>query len=56
MPSEVQFKLLKMIDGFENVKIIRPGYAIEYDYIDPKELKPSLETTRIKGLVLRRSN
>ena len=41
-----------MIDGFENVRIIRPGYAIEYDFVDPRELKPSMETTRIKGLFL----
>ena len=41
-----------MIDGFENVKIIRPGYAIEYDFIDPKELKTNLETSRINGLFL----
>ncbi len=52
LPSELQQSLLKMIDGFENVKIIRPGYAIEYDFIDPRELKPSLETNRIKGLFL----
>jgi tRNA uridine 5-carboxymethylaminomethyl modification enzyme len=50
LPSEIQQDLLRMIDGFENVKIIRPGYAIEYDFVDPRELKQSLETTRIKGL------
>ncbi len=50
LPSDLQLSLLKMIDGFENVKIIRPGYAIEYDFVDPKELKPSLETSRINGL------
>ena len=50
LPSDLQISLLKMIDGFENVKIIRPGYAIEYDFVDPKELKPSLETSRINGL------
>ncbi len=52
LPSNLQLSLLKMIDGFEKVKIIRPGYAIEYDFIDPKELKPSLETSRISGLFL----
>jgi tRNA uridine 5-carboxymethylaminomethyl modification enzyme len=41
-----------MINGFENVRIIRPGYAIEYDFVDPRELKSSMETTRIKGLFL----
>ena len=52
LPSDLQLSLLKMIDGFENVKIIRPGYAIEYDFIDPKELKLNLETFRISGLFL----
>ncbi len=50
LPSDLQLELLRMIDGFENVKIIRPGYAIEYDFVDPRELKPTMETTRIKGL------
>jgi len=52
LPSELQQDLLKMISGFENVRIIRPGYAIEYDYIDPRELQPSMETSRISGLFL----
>ena len=52
LPADLQQNLLRMIDGFENVRIIRPGYAIEYDYVDPRELKPSMETTRIKGLFL----
>ena len=52
LPAELQQKLLKMINGFENVRIIRPGYAIEYDFIDPRELMPNMETTRIKGLFL----
>ena len=52
LPATLQSSLLKMIDGFENVKIIRPGYAIEYDYVDPRELKSSLETSRIRGLFL----
>jgi tRNA uridine 5-carboxymethylaminomethyl modification enzyme len=50
LPAELQQDLLKMIPGFENVKIIRPGYAIEYDYVDPRELFPTMETTRISGL------
>ena len=52
LPADLQQSLLRMIDGFEKVRIIRPGYAIEYDFIDPRELKPSMETTRIKGLFL----
>lgn len=52
LPSELQQDLLKMINGFENVRIVRPGYAIEYDYIDPRELHPTMETTRISGLFL----
>jgi tRNA uridine 5-carboxymethylaminomethyl modification enzyme len=52
LPAELQQDLLKMIDGFENVKIIRPGYAIEYDFVDPRELSPFMETTRMKGLFL----
>lgn len=50
LPAELQQDLLKMIPGFENVRIIRPGYAIEYDFIDPRELFPTMETTRVKGL------
>lgn len=50
LPAELQQTLLKMIPGFENVKIIRPGYAIEYDFVDPRELFPTMETTRIKSL------
>ncbi len=50
LPSQLQQELLRMITGFENVRIIRPGYAIEYDFVDPRELQPTMETTRIKGL------
>jgi tRNA uridine 5-carboxymethylaminomethyl modification enzyme len=42
--------MLRSIEGLEEVEIIRPGYAIEYDFVDPTELKPSLETKRIRGL------
>jgi tRNA uridine 5-carboxymethylaminomethyl modification enzyme len=52
LPAELQQSLLQKISGFENVKIIRPGYAIEYDFIDPRELTPYMETIRIKGLFL----
>lgn len=50
LPAELQQNLLRMIDGFENVRIIRPGYAIEYDFVDPRQLQPTMETIKIKGL------
>jgi tRNA uridine 5-carboxymethylaminomethyl modification enzyme len=50
LPAELQQDLLRMIPGFEDVRIIRPGYAIEYDFVDPRELTPMLETVKIKGL------
>ena len=50
LPLDVQTALVATIPGLENAKIIRPGYAIEYDYVDPRELRPSLETQRIGGL------
>ncbi len=52
LPSSLQHNILKMIKGFENVKIVRPGYAIEYDFVDPRELRPTMETIRISGLFL----
>jgi tRNA uridine 5-carboxymethylaminomethyl modification enzyme len=52
LPANLQKDLLRMINGFENVRIIRPGYAIEYDFINPQELQPTMETIRIKGLFL----
>ena len=52
LPSDLQVQLLRMIEGFEKVQIIRPGYAIEYDFIDPRELRPTMESTRLKGLFL----
>ncbi len=50
LPLHTQVDLVRSIIGLENARIIRPGYAIEYDYIDPLELRPSLETKRINGL------
>ena len=52
LPEVVQAEILNNINGLENVKIIRPGYAIEYDYIDPRELFLTLETKKIKNLYL----
>jgi tRNA uridine 5-carboxymethylaminomethyl modification enzyme len=52
LPADLQLELLQMIDGFGGVRIIRPGYAIEYDFVDPRELYPTLESTRLKGLFL----
>jgi len=50
LPIDVQWKFIRSIHGLENAVIIRPGYAIEYDYVDPQELKPTLETKKITGL------
>ena len=50
LPEEVQYEALRNIKGFENSKIFRPGYAIEYDYFPPTQLKYSLETKRIRNL------
>jgi tRNA uridine 5-carboxymethylaminomethyl modification enzyme len=50
LPFDVQFDLVRSIKGFENAHIIRPGYAIEYDYFDPRDLQPWLETKFVKGL------
>ncbi len=52
LPSALQLELLRMVPGFEEVQIIRPGYAIEYDFIDPREMKPTMESTRMGGLFL----
>ena len=50
LPFDVQYELVRSIKGFENAHIIRPGYAIEYDFFDPRDLRPSLETRFIEGL------
>ena len=52
LPPDVQQEIVHSIKGLENAKIVRYGYAIEYDYVDPRELKHSLETKKIKGLYL----
>jgi tRNA uridine 5-carboxymethylaminomethyl modification enzyme len=52
LPEEVQSALVASIPGLTHTRVIRPGYAIEYDYVDPRELKPSLETKRLAGLYL----
>ncbi len=52
LPEDVQRALVATIPGLENARIIRPGYAIEYDYVDPRELKPTLETKKLRGLFL----
>ena len=50
LPLDIQIRMLRSIQGLEEVEIIRPGYAIEYDFVDPTELKPSLETKKMRGL------
>jgi tRNA uridine 5-carboxymethylaminomethyl modification enzyme len=52
LPEEVQYALLATIPGLAGARMIRPGYAIEYDHVDPRELKPTLETSRARGLFL----
>ena len=50
LPIDIQIKMVRSIPGLERAEILRPGYAIEYDYVNPIELKPSLETKRVEGL------
>lgn len=50
LPEDVQYKALKLVPGFEEMKMFRPGYAIEYDYFPPTQLSPSLETRLVKNL------
>ena len=50
LPEDIQFKALRLVEGFEKVKFFRPGYAIEYDYFPPTQLKHTLETKLVEGL------
>ena len=52
LPLDVQLEMVRSIQGLENAEIMRPGYAIEYDYVEPTQLKPSLETKALGGLYL----
>jgi tRNA uridine 5-carboxymethylaminomethyl modification enzyme len=52
LPVEIQWRLFRSVPGLEEVEVMRPAYAIEYDFIDPLDLKPTLETKRIGGLYL----
>ena len=50
LPEDVQFEILRSIPGLEEAEIVRPGYAVEYDFVPPTQLKPTLETKRVRGL------
>lgn len=52
MPEEIQAKMVRMIPGCENVEMLQPGYGVEYDYVDPRELNRTLETKLVNGLYL----
>ena len=50
MPEEIQHKMIHSIEGLENAQMMRPGYAIEYDVVEPWQLKPTLETKVVENL------
>ena len=50
LPEEVQLAYLRTVPGLEEAEIIRPGYAVEYDFVPPTQLKPTLETKKVRGL------
>src|SRR5690606_35090598 len=50
LPFDIQLAMVRSLPGLENARIMRPGYAIEYDYFDPRSLYPTLETKQIRGL------
>lgn len=52
MPEDIQEQLVRMIPGCENVKMLQPGYGVEYDYVDPRQLRQTLETKLVRGLFL----
>lgn len=52
MPEEIQLKMLRTMSGLSNVEMLRPGYVVEYDYVDPRSLHITLETKKLKGLFL----
>ncbi|GME87376.1 unnamed protein product [[Candida] boidinii] len=52
MPEDIQFQMVRLMKGLENVDMLQPGYGVEYDYVDPRELKRTLETNLIDGLYL----
>ncbi len=52
LPPEVQLEMVRSVEGLEDARMARPGYAVEYDFVDPTELRPTLETARVTGLYL----
>ena len=50
LPEELQVEMIHKIRGLENAVVLRPGYGVEYDFVDPRELQPSLETHRVSSL------